>query len=140
MEETDHPPDLRYFISEKDAILVVVFAGSLSRASHAVLEQCQAEIVEKKPARVILMFRDIADRVKLPALAPLARLKAAIRACPAELRICGLHPEILKMLNDRGLLRVEEISNNLHEALLELLKPAKRSDSKGIRGPRGNDG
>jgi anti-anti-sigma regulatory factor len=45
------------------------------------------------------------------------RLQKAIREMPAELRVCGLHPEFKKLLEEKGLLRHSELSNNLQDAL-----------------------
>lgn len=122
---------MSYFISEKDRVLVVVFAGSLGKDSQGILESCQSEVLAKKPAHVILMFRDLSDRVHPAAVPALARMKSAIRALPSELQICGLHPAFAQLLSDKGLLRVEETSKNLHEALQNLVKQSKQPKSRG---------
>src|SRR5277367_5537983 len=78
--------------SQKSGILVVSFAGALDRACLPVLEQCQAEVVGKNPKWVVMVFRDVADRVELPAVSAIGRLEIVLRKLPTEIRLCGVHP------------------------------------------------
>jgi anti-anti-sigma factor len=114
---TTDSTDLQFFVSEKNSVLVVSIAGRLHKKSEAVLEECKAEIVNRRPRFVILYLRELADRVDINALPALVRLQKAVRDLPAELKICGVHPEFKKLLEQKGLLRLGELARNLEEAL-----------------------
>jgi anti-anti-sigma factor len=111
---------LQYFLSEKKGIAVVSFAGKLSRENEPVLQQCAAELIEKRPKFVILYLRDLGSRMDIAALPAFARLQKAVRELPAEMKVCSPHPELRALLEEKGLLRPNELCNNLVEALQAL--------------------
>ena len=113
-------PELQFFVAEKNSIVVVSISGTLSRSGEAVLDKCREEVVNRHPKHVILYFKDLGNRADLSAFPALARLQKAIRDLPASLRLCGLHPELRKFLEQKGLLRLSELSPGLPEALKAL--------------------
>lgn len=124
MGQSEQALELTYFIAEKGSVLVVSFVGSLNRESPLVLEKCLGEILAKPAAdAVILHFREVPDQLCGSILPTFARLQKAIRAKPAQLRLSGLRPTPKKFLIDQGLVRLEELANNVSDALESLSKP-----------------
>ena len=54
------------------------------------------------------------DRIVVPIF---ARLQKSIREKPAILKITSVHPQLRTFLQEMGILRTEELTNNLAEAL-----------------------
>src|SRR4051812_12651649 len=111
--ESGSPEALQYFLSVKGPVAVVSFAGRLTREAEGVLAQCGNELLAKQPKHVILYLRDIGNRIELAALPAFARMQKQIREMPSDLKLCSLHPEVKRLLEDKGLLRLNEITNNL---------------------------
>lgn len=108
---------LTYFLAEKNNILVVHLIGPLIHKNMHVLESCGKEIGSRKAKAVIVNFRDVAagmDRSMVPVL---AKIQKQIRVMPAALRMSSLHPDLNHFLEVQGLIRSEELANNLNEAL-----------------------
>lgn len=118
MPNQDHIP-LKYFLSEKNAILIVSFAGAMDRASGAVMEQCLKEIEERSAQFLILNFHDVPS-VDRSFVAPLARLKKHARDHGMMLKICYLVPSQRTWLEAQGVLEPAQVANNLAEALQSL--------------------
>src|SRR5579885_1175781 len=116
----DSGSELQYFLSSKNGIAVISFTGMLSREGESVLAQCLTEITAARPKSVVIVLRDLSPLIEAKALPVLARLQKAIRDLPSELRLCGLHPKLKAILEERGLLRSAEVANNLLEALQSL--------------------
>jgi anti-anti-sigma regulatory factor len=112
--------DLVYFLAEKNLCLIVSLIGRLSRKNAAVLESCMKDIEKSKAKWIIINFRDVAAQIEEPMYAELANLQKKVRAKPAALKLCSLHPDLRKSLTDRGVIRLEETNNNLTDALLAL--------------------
>ncbi len=110
-------PKLNYFISEKSRIVVVSFVGPLVRDSALVLQECQAQILERNPSLVILYFRDVPDRVDQTVFPAIARIQKAIRDKNIQLKLCSLHPHLRTTFNDFGIIRPNELADNLAQAL-----------------------
>lgn len=111
---------LTFFISEQKQILVATLVGTLERRSTPILEECAQEIAKRDVRWVILNFRDVPKDLDLSLIPLLARIQKQIRARPAELRLAAIHPELKKILFDRGILRQEELCDNLAQALQSL--------------------
>jgi anti-anti-sigma regulatory factor len=117
MTPTQEIPKLSYFLSEKKGILIVSLIGPLNRSGREVLEACSKDILASGARWVILNFRDVGAEIETFLIPALAQLQKDIRKKPADLRIAGLHPGLRHTLEGRGVLRQQEISNNLAEAL-----------------------
>lgn len=120
-------PELSYFISEKPPFAVVIFIGSITKATLGVLEACQKELSNKVGTLYVIAFRDV-TAVDSNAIAPLARLQKMLRDKGA-LRICSIKPEVKKFLVEKAAIRDGEYANNLTEAL-ESLKVAHANPIK----------
>jgi anti-anti-sigma regulatory factor len=106
-------------MSSNESILVVTFAGAMAPSSVQTLQRCREELaVAKLPEFVILYFRDV-PTVSIDAVQILAQMQRDIRLkCP--LSICSLRPETRDKLLAMGILRQNEMSNNLQDALQRL--------------------
>jgi anti-anti-sigma regulatory factor len=112
--------ELVYFLAEKNFCLIVSLIGRLGRKNVDVLDRCLKDVQKSKAKWIIINFRDVAPSIDEPMYASLANLQKCIRTKPAALKLCSLHPGLKKSLVDRGVIRLEENSNNLTDALLAL--------------------
>lgn len=120
------PFEFQYFISEKNGFVVASLVGLLEVASLERFEQLSADIFKSEFSRLVLNFRDVSGFS--PELIPnFARLQKAAREKNAELRICGLKPDIKERLNRAGVLRPHEQSDNLQSALQSMINYVRRA-------------
>jgi anti-anti-sigma regulatory factor len=111
---------LVYFIAEKNFCLIVSLIGRLGRKDVQILENCIQELEKSKAKWIVINFRDVSPEIDEPMFSELVNMQKKVRAKPAALKLCSLHPELKKRLTDRGVIRQEETNNNLTEALLAL--------------------
>jgi anti-anti-sigma regulatory factor len=107
---------LEYFISEKNGYLVLSMVGSITKATLGVFERAQMELRKCEAQYIVLNFHDI-TRLDISGVPALVRLQKSLRERPAELRICFLKPDFLRMLVEAGAVRPPELADNLLEAL-----------------------
>lgn len=117
MTDTDQ---LTYFLSEKKNILVVTFVGPLVRGSAHILEKCIQELSKREATWVILNLRDVPGTVDRSVFPAFARLQKNVRDRKACLRMSALHPSLRLALDEQGLVRADETSDSLAEALSSL--------------------
>lgn len=111
--------NLQYFLSRKGPILVVTFVGDMNVPSIQAIEKCTSEISATELVKfVILYFRDT-KRIALEAIPYLATMQKEVRK-KGELQICSMHPEMREKLSKHGIIRANENTNNLAEALSAL--------------------
>ncbi|OFZ55602.1 MAG: hypothetical protein A2428_12135 [Bdellovibrionales bacterium RIFOXYC1_FULL_54_43] len=115
---------LTYFIAEKNNIVVISLIGPLLRGNAHVLEACMDEISRRHVRFVIVNFRDVPNTMDRTVIPALARLQRLIRSKPAVLRMSSIHPELRRTLETQGILRPEELANNLSDALKSLVVDA----------------
>lgn len=119
---TEDRVEFDYFISEKNEFLVVSFLGKIDNNCLDKLSNLKQEILSKEQVKfVVLNFRDSIDIVG-EAIQAFTHFQKDIRAKPAELRVCGLNPNIKDKLIRLGLLRGNEIVDNLNVAIQSLAK------------------
>ncbi|MFL5814934.1 MAG: STAS domain-containing protein [Bdellovibrionia bacterium] len=117
---------LTYFLSEKEVvsqksvILLISLAGPINRSNAAVLDKLIEELEKRSPGWVVLNLRDVGSSIERTQYPAFAKLQKTVRDKGAELKICSVHPNLRTTLVDAGLLRVNEITNNLPEALQSL--------------------
>ncbi len=117
--------DFQYFISEKNGFLVASLVGLLDQSSLPKFEELSTEISRADFKKFILNFRDVSG-VTTESFQAIALLQKMVRARDADLRICGLRPDVKDRLHKAGILRPHELANNLQEALLSLMSAAKK--------------
>ncbi len=117
----NNPQSLEYFVSEKQAFLVVSFLGSMTKLTSRVLEKCQSEILQSEAKRFVLSFHDV-TQLEPSAIPFLVRMQKALRDKGAEIRVCFLKPEFKKLLIEAAAVRTPEVMANLIEALQSFKK------------------
>lgn len=118
-------PKLSYYLAEKHSVLIVTWVGPWVRANAAVFEEASQAILSSKASWVILNCRDVPPLMDRTLEPPLARLQKALREGKKEVRVASLHPDLRKILIERGIVRVQEIHDNLASALMEISGGAK---------------
>jgi anti-anti-sigma regulatory factor len=129
LAEEKEPKTLKYFVANHKAIAVVTLVGSLTKATSQSLEECLSEILKSDAKWVVLNFRDVEPQVERTVFPALARFQKLIREKCVALRVTSFHPELKKLLNDYGLIRTDELKNNLTDAIQTLPPEPKPKDS-----------
>ena len=101
-------------------MLVVSIVGPLTKENQPIFKECNEEILKLSSKWIILNFRDVSPLVDLSYIELLDQLQKKIREKPAFLRLSGVHPELRKVLQEKQIVRPEELVNNLSEALSSL--------------------
>jgi anti-anti-sigma regulatory factor len=113
----ESPSSLQYFIAEKNAVMIISWIGEFSHETSGVIEKCREDVGNSTAKWVILNLRDLKpsmDKITVPIF---ARLQKTVREKPAILRLTSVHPELRGFLLQQGVLRPDELTNNLAEAL-----------------------
>jgi anti-anti-sigma regulatory factor len=113
--------DLNYFFAEKNNCLVISLVGSLSVDQQSILEECAKEMEASSAKWIIINFRDVSCHAHKQTLECLRQLQNRVRMKPATLKLSSIHPELKKMLLALEIVRAEELTNNLMEALTATL-------------------
>ena len=108
---------LNILFSEKAGLLVVSFIGSIVRENRAEFEEAFKRLSGFKPKWTVLHFREVPPNVDKGMLPELTRFEKVVRDFPSTLRISSLHPELRKYLLSQGVVRTDELVNNLQEAI-----------------------
>lgn len=120
--------DLAWFISEtllpvqEGTIVVVNWIGLLAKQNLRRVEECTQEIANSDATWVLLSFRDVQPHLDLSLVPALERFQRVVRAKPAELRLCSVHPILRGLMTTQGLVRPEELAPNLSTVLQSLPK------------------
>jgi|GEM_PF-1829905 len=115
MEDNGRSP-LNFQISAQNSMVVVSFSGALINSNLGVIERCVVEVLGSKATSVVLNFRKV-TKLDFPAISQLIRFQHAIREKPAKLRLCFLSSDFLRILEDRGAIRKDELRITLAEAV-----------------------
>lgn len=126
---------LSYFLAEQRSIVIVTLLGPLSRMGAPVLEKCLQELLPKSCTWVIINFRDVPPEIEATILPTLARFLKDLRTHGASLRLSSMHPALRERLGERGILREDELVNNLQEALKSLAQPAAKAAAAMAKDP-----
>lgn len=120
------PKRLTYYMahtnhfSKGQSFLVVGIVGDLTMSNAELFQECVAAIIKTHPRQVILNFRDIPARIDLEFVPLLRNFHDTIQRIPADLKLCGVHPELRKILRDHRTIQDSKILDNLAQALESL--------------------
>jgi anti-anti-sigma regulatory factor len=106
---------LDYLISEKGKVLVVVFLGAFSEENAPAIEKCQKELLEHSGRYCIFYFRDVIQ-MSVSATPAFIRLQESAREQFGKISLCSLKPSFRDLLVSKGIVRHDELANNLLEA------------------------
>ena len=119
--------DFEYFISEKNGFVVASLIGTIGANVEAKLRELQESLAQRQEAkRVAINLRDVSS-ISKDCIPLLAMMQKTVRDKNASLRVCGLKPEIKEQLEKAGILRPNEISDNLQTALQSFMANIKRA-------------
>ena len=110
---------LSFHLAEKNDILVVSLIGAICKATEEIMRRCTEEIERSQARSVVLNFLGV-ENVEKAGLTELAKVQVLVRRKPSALRICFMRPAVAAVLKDSGVLRPEEVSAGLKEAIVGL--------------------
>lgn len=109
-----------HYFERDHSILGVTFVGPLIISNQSRFLECAEQIYQSTSQCIILNFRDVPADVDPEFLPMIQNLLMKIREKSALLRISGVHPDLRKTLQDLGYIQVDELVNNLADALSSL--------------------
>ena len=124
MSQND-PFEFQYFISEKNGFVVASLVGLLENSAVERFEQLAGDILKCEFSKLVINFRDVAG-ISSDIVPLFARLQKHARDKHADLRICGLKPEIRERMKKAGVIRPHELSDNLQAALQSMVAHARK--------------
>jgi anti-anti-sigma factor len=113
---------LSYQITQRNSVVLVILAGTITRENVEALEKLQCDIAEREFAWVVLHFKDVPERADQIALPLLARIQKSIRDKGGQVRLASLRPQLRQLMQDRGLIRHDECVDDLAQTLRVLAK------------------
>jgi anti-anti-sigma regulatory factor len=95
---TQSEKSFKYFVSRRNAFLVVSLVGAMVDKFLADLEQCKKEVLGQNDVRaLVLNFAEVSE-IGNDAIPLLAQLQAAMRSRGVQLRLTALQPDVLDKL------------------------------------------
>ena len=120
---------LNILFSEKSGLLIISFVGPVVCGNRGELEAAFKRLSEFKAKWTVLHLREVPPNIDKGMIPELTRFQKAVRDLPSELRVSSLHPELRKFLLAQGIVRTDELVNNLQAAIESLgiaIVPAKK--------------
>ena len=113
----------QYLVAMKGEFMVVSLVGGMDDVAEEQLSALYGEIEIKKPRFVVLNFRDVAF-VERSAYRLLTMIQMYVRnELNGVVRSCGVLPKIRKVLEQEGVLRKNEVCDNVQMALTLFQRP-----------------
>jgi anti-anti-sigma regulatory factor len=122
----NEPFEFQYFISEKNGFVVASLVGMLEGTCMERFDRLSEDIFKIEFSKLVLNFRDVSG-MSVDLIPHVAKLQKSAREKNADLRICGLKPEIKERLSRAGVLRPHELTDNLQTALQSMINYVKRA-------------
>lgn len=116
-------PSFEYFIAQKSDIAIISLVGSSTKDNAAALEECWQKVQNLNATYFIFNLRDLRD-VNEGFFRPFALMLAFARK-KGPIRISGLNSQHKEALSSIGLLRNQELSLTLNEAMQSLFPHRK---------------
>src|SRR5438445_23216 len=104
--------EFTYVFGEKDELLLVLFQGPINPKMIPILENCENDIKTKNQKILIFVFRDVPTFMPGPHI-NLAKIQKVARDAGKLVGVCGLRPDIKSVLLGLGIVRENEIFNNI---------------------------
>ncbi len=88
---------LQFFVSHRNDIAVVSFAGEMNLATLGVIDDCRVKL-EPLPCRHLILNLTEVKKISEEAIRPIALIQNLARKAGLSLRICGLREELVRFL------------------------------------------
>jgi len=110
---------LQFFISHRNDVAVVSFAGEMGLQSLDALDDCRQKI-EALPIRHLVINLTEVEKIGSEAIRLLTLIQNNARKTCLDVRVCGLREEILRFLLKNNVIRKNELRGTLVECLQSL--------------------
>lgn len=105
---------LEYFFAEKDNFVLVLFVGAINEENLPTLAKFEKELMEKNARCCAFYFRDVIE-MHMGTTPALIRLQENARAKFGKILLSSLKPSFKDILLQRGIIRRNELTDNLLE-------------------------
>lgn len=105
-----------YEIKSKNDLLIVTLKGALNKEAQAKLETLNQEILSAKAKINVLYFRDVLS-ADSTVFRHLTLIQQNSRSENKKLFVIGLTTSLKQLLNEKGIIRINETKNTLEEVL-----------------------
>lgn len=110
-----------FFYKEKGKYGVIVFSGILKENSEVMFKKAELEILKSRAKLIAISLTGI-DAIDLSGIRYLGLLQKSIRNGGKKLRICGAEAKVKDKLLASGVVRENEMKENLREAFKGFIK------------------
>lgn len=116
----DLQEEFKFLIAQQKSVCVVSLIGLLDDNATAKIQECQEQLQTAGCHFLLLNFRDVIE-IKPTTHRHLIQLQHSIRSIKGQaVRLCGVRPAWQVSLVENGVIRKEEIVDNVRKALVEL--------------------
>jgi anti-anti-sigma regulatory factor len=109
-----------YSIQKSNSIVVVYLSGEIGQYALHPLEKCRTEVLENQGVRFAMLDLSNVKNLTLEAVPAFAQLQKAVRFRGIGLRLCAIPDSLKEKLSKLGVIRHNELSPSLKDALLEI--------------------
>jgi anti-anti-sigma factor len=107
--------EFKFVLGEKEDVIILLFYGDLDRENIPALELLEEQLKVKRQPFIIFNFRDLKEMT--PAVhTNFARLQKTLRDSKKHIALCGIHPDVKRLLSITGIIRESEVFNNIPDA------------------------
>ncbi len=108
---------LRYFLSENRPILVITLLGRIDQFTIDALINCKTEIAGYDDIKYVVFYCRDVEAITEDAIDVLVQIQSEIRARSCALNFSALKPVLREQLLAAGIIRPDEVSNNMQGAI-----------------------
>lgn len=112
--------EFEYKLIHQSHVSVITLKGRIGKDARELLEQCRKEIESVDAEVVILLFKDVPS-VDPAVFREFTLIQQDIRKKNTQLYLIGLSNTIKNYLNERAIIRLNEVRNSLEEVLTSKL-------------------
>lgn len=112
-----------YFVSTQGPVAIVTFVGDLNSSAVEMLGKCRIELVAVKVKFLVFYFRDV-ETITGDSIQSLTQIQLDARGRELEIRMTSIKPNIKEKLLKMGVVRGDELANNLRDALMAFVPAA----------------
>jgi len=111
--------EFSYRIIEKNAVVVVTLHGKITKEAKDGLSRCHQELQKVQSKNVIFFFKDVSS-VDHIVFRDLTLIQSDVRKNGLSVVVTGLSTSLKQFLNEKGVIRINEVKASLEEALKTL--------------------